>query len=83
MEILRILISKKGRNKIQRVSKIIIIQVTFTKIQQSSIKSKQFVAKQNLGIQVENKLKCKECWLRKVFRLVVATINEISKKNHS
>ena len=63
---------KRRRNDIQIVLKIVSMQVTFTRIQQSSIKSKQ-----NLDIQVKYKLEGKECWLREVFRLIVAAVDEI------
>jgi len=54
------------------------MQVTFTRIQQSNIKAK-FVAKQNPDIQVQGKLLGKECWLREVPRLMIATIDETRK----
>ena len=52
------------------------MQVTFTRIQQSGTKSKQ-----NVDIQVEDELQGKECWSREVFRLIVASIDEIRKTN--
>jgi hypothetical protein len=47
----------------------------------------KIVAKENPNIQVKDKLQGKECWLRKVFRLIVIAIDEIKRpsmnhKNH-
>jgi hypothetical protein len=39
-------------------------------------------AKKNPNIQVKDKLSGKECWLREVFRLIVAAIDEIRKTIH-
>ena len=59
------------------------MQVTFSGIQQSSIKSKQnLLPSKNPTIQVKNKLSHKECWLREVFRLIVAAMDEIKKTNY-
>ena len=40
------------------------------------------IAKQNPDIQVKDKLYGKECWLRDVFRLIVASTYEIRKTIH-
>ena len=40
------------------------------------------IAKQNHDIQVKDKLWGKECWIREVFRLIIATICEIKKTIH-
>ena len=38
--------------------------------------------KQNLDIQVKDKLQGKECWLREVFRSIVNAIDKIRKPIH-
>jgi hypothetical protein len=38
--------------------------------------------KENLDIQVKDKLQGKECYLREVFRLIVVAIDEINKTIH-
>ena len=44
--------------------------------------SAKFVVKLNLDIQVKDKLEGKECWLREVFRSIVAIIDEIRTTIH-
>ena len=57
------------RNKINSIQRV------------PKIKIKHFT-KKNPNIQVNNKLSGKECWLREVFRLIVAAIDEIRKTIH-
>ena len=57
------------------------MQVTSTGIQQNNIKAKK-IAKQNLDMQVKDKLLGKECWLREVFRLIIAITYETRKTIH-
>jgi hypothetical protein len=62
--------SRKKRNNIQRVSKITVMQVTY-----SLTKTTPYNTKQNPNKKVRNKLQGKECWLRDVFRLIIADID--------
>ena len=56
------------------------MQVTFTGIQQSNIKSRQnSLPNKNHDIQLKDKLQGKESWLREVFRLIVVAIDELGK----
>jgi hypothetical protein len=48
----------------------------------SLIKTTPYNTKQNLDIQVKDKLQGKECLLREVFRLIVAAIDKIRKPIH-
>jgi hypothetical protein len=65
---------KKGRNNIQRVPKITTMQVTFT--------GNGLLPSKNPNVQVKDKLWGKKCWLREMFRLIVAAIDEIMKTIH-
>ena len=42
----------------------------------------KFIAKKNHDIQVKNKLWGSDCWLREVFRLIVAAMDEIGNTVH-
>jgi hypothetical protein len=51
-------------------------------LQQTLTKTTPYNTKQNLDIQVKDKPQGKKCWLREVFRLIVAAIDKIRKPIH-
>jgi hypothetical protein len=51
-------------------------------VTKSLTKTTPYYTKQNPDIQVKDKLQGKECWLREVFRLIIATIDKFRKPIH-
>ena len=59
------------------------MQVTFMRIQKSSIKSKQnMLPSKTMTYKKKTNFRINEYWLREVFRLIVATRHEIRKTIH-